>query len=93
MAAESIEQLTARYKDLDKKKTIAETQLATATDELEKLKTESRKQWGTDDIAELEQKLKEMRAANEKQRAEYQAHLDAIDSKLSAVEKEFKQTS
>jgi hypothetical protein len=93
MAAESIEQLTARHKELDKKKTIAETQLATATEELEKLKTESRQQWGTDDVAELEKKLKEMRAANEKQRAEYQAHLEAIESQLAAVETQFKQTS
>jgi len=86
---QTIEQLQARYRDLNTKKIQAETHLTNATDQLTKLKEESRQKFGTDDVAELRKKLEAMKIENEEKRKSYQAQLDQIESNLSEVEKKF----
>jgi chromosome segregation ATPase len=88
-AAQDIEQLKKRHAELDKKKTIAETQLKAANDELERLKKQAKELYGTDDLEELKRKLEGMKAENERRRAEYQKHLDDIEGGLAEVEKQY----
>jgi predicted nucleic acid-binding Zn-ribbon protein len=87
---QSIEQLTQRYHQLDRKKTTAEANLKTAQDHLEELKKEAREKYGTDDLEELKKKLADMEAENERKRAQYQESLDRIEQELSEVEQKFK---
>ncbi|NLX97992.1 MAG: hypothetical protein GXY83_17655 [Rhodopirellula sp.] len=86
---QTIEQLQARYRELNTKKIQAETNLKNATDHLTGLKEEARQKFGTDDVAELRKKLDAMKAENEEKRKNYQAQLDQIESDLSGVEKKF----
>lgn len=87
---ESIEVLTQRYNKLHTRKIEAETNLKTASRQLEDLKRQAREQYGTDDLAALREKLRDMEADNEKKRAEYQSALDKIESDLTAVEESYK---
>jgi hypothetical protein len=86
---ESIESLQQRYQALHTKKIQAETELKNARERLEDLKLEAREKFGTDDVAELQQKLEKMRAENEEKRAQYQADLDRIEQALADVEDRF----
>ena len=87
--AQTIEELQARYQKLQQEKIRAEANRENAEKQLSELKAEARETYGTDDIDELRKKLDEMKAENEEKRAEYQAHLDKIESDLSAVEAKF----
>ena len=75
---QTIEQLQQRYEQLRTRKIQAQTKLESARDELERLKKEAREKYGTDDIAELRQRLETMKQENERKRAEYQADLSAL---------------
>jgi predicted nucleic acid-binding Zn-ribbon protein len=83
---QTIEELRQRYQDLNTKKIQAETNLQNAKDALKKLQDEARKKFGTDDVAALKDKLREMEKANEKARSEYQQSLDTIEAALEKVE-------
>ena len=84
-----IEQLKREHKDLERKKITAEADLQTATATLNAIKREAKENYGTDDQDELQKKLLEMKAENERKRAEYQKHLEEIGAKLAEVESEF----
>ena len=86
---QDIEQLRKRYTDLDRKKAAAEANLKTATDNLEVLKEQARKTYGTDNLDELRAKLEEMRRENDRKRTDYQHHLDQIESRLTEIEREY----
>jgi chromosome segregation ATPase len=88
-AKQSIEELQRRYRELDRRKTQAETNLENANRRLNELKAEAREKYGTDDVAALRQKLKAMTDENEEKRNRYQAELDRIEKDLDAVEKNF----
>lgn len=88
-AAQDIEQLRRRHAELDKKKTIAETQLKSANEQLETLKRQAMELYGTDDLDELKAKLEAMKRENESRRAAYQNHLDQIEGGLADVEKQY----
>ena len=87
-AAKSIEQLKEQYEELNKRKIQAQTQLESATKQLEDLQKEAVENFQTSDITELKAKLAEMEAENEKRRADYQKLLEDISSDLAAVEKD-----
>jgi hypothetical protein len=86
---ETIEALQQRYQVLHTKKIQAETELKNARERLDDLKREARDKFGTDDVAELQEKLATMRAENEKKRAKYQDDLDRIEQELAEVEERF----
>ena len=86
---QSIEQLQKRYESLNTRKIQAETHRDNAKKRLEELRSEARDKYGTDDVAELEKKLAEMKADNERKRSEYQQSLDKIEGELAEVEKKF----
>jgi chromosome segregation ATPase len=89
---ESIEQLQNRYADLNTKKIEAGVNLENATRTLNTLKEEARQKFGTDDVADLQEKLKAMKVENEEKRKNYQAELDRIETELAAVEERFTST-
>ena len=84
-----IEQLKKKHKELEKQKTTAEANLKTATDNLEVLKEQARKTYGTDNLDELRAKLEEMRRENDRKRTDYQHHLDQIESRLTEIERDY----
>jgi chromosome segregation ATPase len=86
---QSIEELQSRYSKLNAKKIEAETELKGAKRRLDELKVEALQKYGTDDVAELRQKLADMKAENEQKRAKYQADLDLIEQSLAEVEQSF----
>jgi len=88
-AAQTIEELKARYDKLHRAQIEADTNLRNAQDRLEELKKEAREKFDTDDVAELERKLHQMHKENEEKRAKYQADLDQIERDLQTVEEEF----
>ena len=87
---QGIEQLRKRYEALNEKRIAAETNRKTAEEALEKLRKKAREEYGTDDLAQLQQKLKDMIANNEKLRSGYQKHLDGVESQLAAVEQNYR---
>jgi septation ring formation regulator EzrA len=86
---QSIETLQKRFADLNTQKIRAESALKHAQDDLNKLKTQAREKHGTEDVAELRQKLETMTAENEAKRSQYQKALDQIESDLLDVEQKF----
>lgn len=88
-AKQTIEQLQQRYDDFKSQKVKFETQRDAALEELENLKQEARDTYGSDDVAQLEKILQQMKAENEAKRSEYQQLLDGIDAKLAEVQAEF----
>ncbi|MGI8979520.1 MAG: hypothetical protein ACR2FY_09865 [Pirellulaceae bacterium] len=86
---QSIEDLQKRYQQLDRQKTVADTNLTNATKRLDELKKEGREKYGTDDVEELRRKLDSMKSENDAKRRQYQADLDRIEKELAAVEQKF----
>lgn len=87
--AQTIEDLRARYARLNEMRIKAQANHDHAQQELSRLKSEAREKWGTDDVAQLQQKLQEIEAENERKRAEYQSRLDKIEADLKAVDQQF----
>lgn len=86
---QSIEELTNRYRELDKRKTQAETKLEGARSHLADLQRQAREKYGTDDIGALRQMLEKMTTENEAKRSQYQMDLDRIEADLAEVEQKF----
>ncbi|HEX4793252.1 MAG TPA: hypothetical protein VH370_05645 [Humisphaera sp.] len=86
---QNIEELRARYQELSNKRIEAGANLKTANQNLEQLKEEARRLWGTDDVPDLEKKLAAMREENERKRVEYQQHLETIEAQLKEVDEKF----
>ncbi len=86
---ESIESLRQRHAKLNERKITAAADLKNAEEQLARLKQEAREQFQTDDLAELQRQLEAMNAENERQRAEYQRHLEKIEADLGEAEKNF----
>lgn len=90
---EDIDALKARYEALNKKKIQAETNQEAAEKRLKELKAQALHDYGTDNLDALKQKLDELKSENERKRAEYQNHLEAIEAKLASVEQQHKEAN
>lgn len=88
---ESIEQLRERYDKLNHRKTEAQTLLKQAESELERLRSEAKEKFGTDDLDDLKMKLAELEAENLRRREAYQKQLDSIDAALKEVDKKYEE--
>jgi len=84
----SIEDLTDEYNRLNERRIQAQTQLDEATKQLESLQEEALEEFGTSDVDELQVKLEQMEAENEKRRSEYQTLLEGIAADLTKVEQD-----
>ncbi len=85
----SIEQLQTKYDELNRRKIEAETRHRDASDQLQKLKSQSLATWGTDNLDELKLKLVKLQEENEARRAKYQADLQRIEAKLQEVDEKY----
>lgn len=85
----SIEQLQTKYDELNRRKIQAETRHRDASDQLQKLRSQSLATWGTDDLDELKLKLVKMQEENESRRAKYQSDLQTIESKLREIDEKY----
>lgn len=83
---QTIEELQKQYEILNTKKIRAESDLSNAENELKKLQAEATEKFGTDDVAELEAKLKQMEEENEQRRSAYQTLLEGIVADLEKIE-------
>ena len=84
-----IEALKKRHKELEHQKVTSEANFKTATEQLEAVKKEALDKYGTDEIDQLRNKLLEMKDQNERTRAQYQKHLEEIETRLAQVETNF----
>lgn len=87
---QTIDELKARYENLNKRKIQAEANLENARNQLEELKAQARSEFGTDDIEALKKMLADMEAENERKRAAYQESLDSIEKDLNTVAEKYK---
>ena len=85
----SIEQLQSKFDDLNRRKIQAETRHRDASDQLQKLRSQSLSTWGTDDLDELKLKLVKLQDENEARRAKYQSDLQSIEAKLNEVDDKY----
>jgi hypothetical protein len=83
-----METLKNRYKKLYDEKIRVETELKTTTAQLSLHQETARANFGTDNIEELEKKLETIKLANEKQRKDYELHLNSIEAKLNSIKEE-----
>lgn len=90
---QTIEQLQQRYQELNRKKIQAETQRDGAKARLDELKAQAREKYGTDDVAELQEKLTQIIDENARKRAKYQEDLDKIEIGLAEVEAKFSEVA
>lgn len=79
--------LENRYKKLAEEKIRTEEQLKTVEKQLTEHKAIAKKNWGTDDIGELEALFQKIKNENEEKRSNYQKHLDEIESQLNSIQK------
>lgn len=86
---QTIEELQARFKEFSDQRIKIETQREAAVEKLEELKAKARDAYGSDDVKQLEKMLKEMKAANESKRQEYQDSLDKIEKELGEINERF----
>lgn len=89
----SIEKLTERFQTLHQQKIEANAHLQNAQKQMSELKAQALEEFGTDDLDELKQKLKDMELENERNRFEYQQKLDEIERNLESVKEQYKQSS
>lgn len=82
----TIEELTAEFERLNKRKIQAETQLKGATETLDTLEKEAVENFGTSKIEDLKKMLTRMEKENEDRRSEYQALLEGISSSLRKLD-------
>jgi predicted nucleic acid-binding Zn-ribbon protein len=83
-----METLKNRYKKLYDEKIRVETELKTTTAQLAAHQETAKANFGTDSIEELEKKLETVKMANEKQRKDYQDHLNLIEAQLNAIKED-----
>ena len=88
---QTLEQLSQRYSRLNDQRVRAQTNLENAQSQLDNLEKQALESFGTSDLQDLKSKLAAMESENEKRLVEYQQHLDAIESQLADVEKQFTQ--
>ncbi|MFH1300535.1 MAG: hypothetical protein ABIK07_05705 [Planctomycetota bacterium] len=81
-----IETLTALYQKLNKRKIESERDLVNAEKNLNELKQQAQEEYGTDKLDELQEKLKQIKAENERKRAEYHQTLGKIETELTKIE-------
>jgi hypothetical protein len=81
-----IEVLQKRYRDLERQKIGAESDVRNLEQQLADAREEAERLFGTADVDALRDMLARMNEENQRRREEYQAHLDAIDASLRAAE-------
>lgn len=83
---QELNELRRQYGQLRDRKVRAEEAVAQLTLQLETLKKQAEAEYGTSDLAELQQLLEEKRTQNEAVVASYREHIQQIQADLAQVE-------
>jgi len=92
LATQTIEELTARYQQLNEQKIKAQSDLQHAQNRLDEFKTKARQEYGTDDLEKLKRLLDERKRQNEEDRANYQEGLNEIENELGEIDRKYSST-
>lgn len=85
---EKLEILKKDYKDLDTRKITTEANIKNLEQELERLREQAQKNYGTSELEELERLLEERRKENERLVAEYELHIKGIKDHLDEIDRQ-----
>jgi len=83
-----LEILKKDYRELDKRKIETETNIRNLDDELQRLRDQAEKNYGTSDLAELKRLLEERRLENERLVAAYEEHIQGIKARLAQIDRQ-----
>lgn len=86
LVEQELNELRRQYGQLRDRKVRAEEAVAQLTLQLETLKKQAEGEYGTSDLAELQQLLEEKRVQNEAVVASYREHIQQIQADLAQVE-------
>lgn len=84
---QKLEELKKEYADLHKQKITTEANIRNLEESLAKLRAAAEKEYGTSDLAELQQILEARRRENEDRVSQYEQHVREIKESLAALEK------
>jgi len=87
-----IETLTTHYQELNKRKIESERDLVNAEKSLDELKQQALNDYGTDQLDALKEKLEQIKAENERKRADYHQTLGQIETELAKIETDYQAT-
>jgi predicted nucleic acid-binding Zn-ribbon protein len=85
---DKLETLKKDYKDLDTRKITTEANIKNLEEELQRLREQAQKNYGTSDLEELEHLLEERRQENERLVAEYEGHIQDIKDRLEEIDRQ-----
>ena len=88
-SSQTIEELRERYEELNSKRIVFQTKRDSALEQLNELKASAMELYGTDDVDQLQKKLKELKKENEVKRKKYQESLDKIELQLDEIQEDF----
>jgi len=83
-----LEVLKKDYRDLDTRKIQTETNIRNLEEELQRLREQAQKNYGTSDLEELKRLLEERRQENERLVAEYEEHIQGIKDRLAEIDRQ-----
>jgi predicted nucleic acid-binding Zn-ribbon protein len=85
---EKLEVLKKDYKDLDTRKITTEANIRNLEEELQRLREQAEKNYGTSDLEELKRLLEERRQENERLVAAYEGHIQDIKDRLAEIDRQ-----
>ncbi len=85
---EKLEVLKKDYRELDTRKIQTETNIRTLEDDLQRLRDQAQKNYGTSDLDELQRLLEERRRENEGLVAAYEEHIQGIKDRLAEIDRQ-----
>ncbi len=85
---EKLEVLKKDYRELDTRKIQTETNIRNLDEELQRLRDQAEKNYGTSDLGELQRLLEERRRENESLVAAYEEHIQGIKERLAEIDRQ-----
>ncbi len=83
---DKLEVLKRDYRELDTRKITTQANIENLEKELQRLREQAQKNYGTSDLTELKRLLEERRLENERLVAEYEEHIQGIKDRLGAID-------
>jgi hypothetical protein len=83
---EKLEILKRDYKELDTRKITTQANIENLEKDLQRLREQAQKNYGTSDLEELKGLLEERRLENERLVAEYEEHVQGIKNRLAEID-------
>ncbi len=83
---EKLEGLKKEYRELDTRRIQTETNIKNLEKELQRLREQAEKNYGSSDLEELKRLLEERRRENERLVHEYEEHIRGIKDRLAAID-------